>query len=95
MSSKALCNFFIVITELKLSSQLHTTVLKFGRTDPNSRGVRKGEAFVTPMCEGRWPPSGLLCAALRPSVPSALGTKEGNLFCHNMARGLSTPHLFV
>lgn len=38
--------------------------------------------------------SGLSCA-VRPSVPSVLGTKEGNLFCHNMARGLSTLHLFV
>lgn len=38
--------------------------------------------------------SSLRCV-LGPLVPSALGTKEGNLVCHNMARGLSTPHLFV
>lgn len=41
----------------------------------------------------------LICSGLRcvtgPAEPSALGTKGGNLFCHNMARGLSTPHLFV
>lgn len=36
-----------------------------------------------------------LVRAMRPSVPSAPGTKEGNLFCHNLARGLSTLHLFV
>lgn len=58
---------------------------------------RRGElcSFVpTVRTEGWWPPYGLHCAT-RPSVPQSLRTTEGNLFCHNMARGLSTLHLFV
>lgn len=73
--------------------------IKWWEEKKKGEGVRRGSAHLCSLfmrTESWWPPSGLACTVWQePSAPSAPGTKEGNLICHNMARGLSTAHLFA